>query len=563
METSIQTFIGMCQWGTSSFLVFSSNVFGELIYYSHFFALILSLAIGILVFFRDRKSLLNQLLFLITVMFSLWVFLDLVVWATEKPEYTMFFWSLMILVEPLVYALCLYFVDVFVNKKDISLKKKFGIFLPLLPIIILLPTKFVLQGFDLTNCNRDVSEGFIAVYYVYLIEIFYSFWILLFLFKEYRKAIQEMKKQILFIMAGIVMFLISFVSGNIIGSLTDNWVIAQIGLFGMPIFVGFLAYMIVKFKSFNIKLIGTQVLVFVLGFLVLAILFIRNIGDVRIVVGFTLLFVIALGYALVKSVKKEVEQKEELAKLNIDLQELLKQRESLVHLVTHKVKGSFTRSKYIFAGMLDGMFGDINEEVKKRAQQGLDSDNMGIETVDLVLNAANLEKGTVKYDMKNINFRELVESSISDKKISIEAKGLKLETEIKPARQGGDDTYNVLGDVLWLKEVSNNLIENALKYTREGKITVGLEKKDNPAKDGARKILFYVKDTGIGVTPEDKANLFTEGGRGKESVKINVDSTGYGLYSVRLIVDAHKGKVWMEPNKEANGSVFFVELDAV
>ncbi|MEK7060172.1 MAG: ATP-binding protein, partial [Patescibacteria group bacterium] len=133
----------------------------------------------------------------------------------------------------------------------------------------------------------------------------------------------------------------------------------------------------------------------------------------------------------------------------------------------------------------------------------------------------------------------------------------------------GDNTYNVLGDALWLKEVVNDLIENALKYTREGKITVGLEKK--PARNasgiadagGDKKILFYVRDTGIGITPEDKANLFTEGGRGKESVKINVDSTGYGLYSVRLIVDAHKGKVWMEPNKEANGSVFFVELDAV
>ena len=159
-----------------------------------------------------------------------------------------------------------------------------------------------------------------------------------------------------------------------------------------------------------------------------------------------------------------------MAKLNVDLQELLKQRESLVHLVTHKVKGSFTRSKYIFAGILDGTFGDINAEIKKRAQQGLESDNMGIETVDLVLNAANLEKGTVKYDMKIINFRELVESSMSDKKISIDAKGLKLETKL------GDDTYNVLGDALWLKEIANNLIENALKYTREGKITVGLGK---------------------------------------------------------------------------------------
>jgi signal transduction histidine kinase len=214
------------------------------------------------------------------------------------------------------------------------------------------------------------------------------------------------------------------------------------------------------------------------------------------------------------------------------------------------VKGSFTRSKYIFAGILDGTFGDINEEVKKRAEQGLESDNMGIETVDLVLNAANMEKGLIKYEMKPVDLKELVEKSISDKKVSVEAKGLKLETEID------NDTYNVLGDAIWLKEVSNNLIENAIKYTRDGKITVGLTKKN-------KKVLFYVKDTGVGVTEDDKKNLFTEGGRGKDSVKVNVDSTGYGLFSVRLIVEAHKGKVWMEPNKEGNGSIFFVELDAI
>jgi signal transduction histidine kinase len=240
----------------------------------------------------------------------------------------------------------------------------------------------------------------------------------------------------------------------------------------------------------------------------------------------------------------------ELGTANENLKELIKQRESLVHLVTHKVKGSFTHSKYIFAGILDGTFGDVNEEVKKRAEQGLESDDMGIETVDLVLNAANMQKGLIRYDMKDINFKELVDKSILDKKISAEAKGLKLETEIQ------DNNYTVLGDAIWLKEVVNNLIENSIKYTKEGKIAVGLLKKD-------QKILFYVKDTGIGITPEDKNNLFTEGGRGKDSVKINVDSTGYGLYSVKLIMEAHKGRVWMESNKDGIGSTFFVELDAV
>lgn len=237
----------------------------------------------------------------------------------------------------------------------------------------------------------------------------------------------------------------------------------------------------------------------------------------------------------------------DLGVANENLKTLIKQRENLVHLVTHKVKGSFTRSKYIFAGILDGTFGEISPEIKKRAEQGLESDNMGIETVDLVLNVANMEKGIVKYNMKIVDLKEIVLKTINEKKVAAETKGLKVETMIK------EDIYGVLGDAFWLKEAINNLIENSIKYTKEGKITVGLDKHDG-------KILLSVRDTGVGISDEDKKNLFTEGGRGKDSVKVNIDSTGYGLYSVKLIVEAHKGKVWAESEGINKGSTFFIEL---
>lgn len=550
METSIQTFISMCQWDTAKFLIFSGNVFAPLIYYSHFFALIPSFAIGLIILLRDKKSLVNQILFLITVLFSVWVLFDLVLWATEKPEFTMFFWAVLVLIEPLIYALCVYFIDVFINKEDISFKKKLGIFLPLLPIIILLPTNLVLNGFDLTNCDRAATQGPVSTYYVYAIEIVYVFWIFFFAFRKYFKTDKETKRQVLLMTTGIILFLLSFSLGNIIESFTSNWTIGQYGLFGMPVFVGFLAYMIIKFKTFNIKVLTTQVLVFVLAFLVFAILFIRYIQDVRLIVIATLLFVIVLGNVLIKSVKREIKQKEELAKLDADLENVIQQRESLMHLINHKVKGSFTHSKYIFAGLLDGQFGEISPEVKKIAQAGLDSDTMGIRTIDLILNAANLQSGTIKYEMLPVDLREIILKTIEDKKNSIEQKGLKLAMSMP------DEKVEIKGDIFWLKEVFNNLIENSLRYTEQGTISIGLAKKDG-------KIIFTIKDTGVGITPEDKKNLFTEGGRGKESTKFNVDSTGYGLYSVKLIVEAHKGRVWAESEGTGKGSEFYVEFDAI
>jgi signal transduction histidine kinase len=201
--------------------------------------------------------------------------------------------------------------------------------------------------------------------------------------------------------------------------------------------------------------------------------------------------------------------------------------------------------------MLDGTFGEISPEIRKRAQQGLDFDNGGLETVDLVLNVANMQNGIIKYEMKPVDFKELVEKVVSEKKIEAESKGLKLdEGEIK------SDDYNVLGDTIWLKEAVNNLVENSIKYTKEGNITVGLEKIDS-------KILLSVKDTGVGIIEEDKKNLFTEGGRGKDSIKVNVDSTGYGLYTVKLVVEGHKGRVWAESEGSGKGSQFYIELPLV
>ena len=99
-----------------------------------------------------------------------------------------------------------------------------------------------------------------------------------------------------------------------------------------------------------------------------------------------------------------------------------------------------------------------------------------------------------------------------------------------------------------------NLIDNAIKYTPAGAIHIELS-------DGVT-VRFAVQDSGIGITPEDMAHLFTEGGHGKDSIKTNVHSTGYGLFIAKQIVEAHGGKIWAESEGQGKGSRFIVELPA-
>ena len=136
-----------CSWDSASFLIFSDNVFGPLIYYSHFFALIPSLVVGWIIFSKDKKALINRIFFFITTAFALWTLFDLALWANEKPDLQMFFWSLINVIEPLIYAACLYFIYVFLEKQDLSFNKKLIIALTMTPILLLASTKYALIGF--------------------------------------------------------------------------------------------------------------------------------------------------------------------------------------------------------------------------------------------------------------------------------------------------------------------------------------------------------------------------------------------------------------------------------
>lgn len=539
-----------------TYFFFSPDV-PSLLYYAQIPATVVALLVSFYAFWNGRQFLLNKLLFVISILFSLWTISTLIAWTNIHGHFIAFVWSFFSLILGLISIFCIYFIYVFLNKKDITAKIKMILLALIAPILLLAPTYLNLSGFNITNCDAFDFEWFPFKAYGTFLGILAMAWILVLLIRQYRISTYDFRRQIILMGTGIELFLFSFFGMEFlatyftrIGILPDS-ALELYGLFGMVIFMIYISILMVRFKAFNVKLIATQALVWGLVILIGSQFFFIKTQINFVLNGFGFLASIILGQYLIKSVKKEIQQKEELIKLTINLRALIKQRESLVHLVTHKVKGSFTRTKFIFAGILDGTFGQISPEIKKVAQQGLDFDNGGIQTVDLVLNVANIQNGLIKYDMKPIDFKDIVIGIAEEKKLAAENKGLKIETEIK------DGSYQTTGDTFWLKEVVNNLIDNSIKYTKEGKITVELE---NIIKDGANKILLSIKDTGLGITEEDKKNLFTEGGRGKDSVKVNVDSTGYGLYTVKLIVDAHKGHVSAESEGPGKGSQFYVEL---
>ncbi len=521
----------------------------SLAYYSHLIPIVLSLLLAVLIIFKAKFNLFSKIFLSFVVSFCLWLFGDLVAWTSDSYNLIYAAWAPLVYLEIVFFTLGLYFAIVFERKSDIPNWNKILLFLLTLPPLVITVAGQSVTGFNHSFCEvfNNRSLDIYKLYYELVVLAVILFYAINPFFKKF--SWKNIKPK-LAVLGSMFLFLAIFGATEYLASVTGTYEFNLYSLFLLPLFLLAIIYSVFELDVFNVHILGTHYLVVGLVILMCGQLFFITDSTNRLLTIIAIVVAVILSIILFRNLKKESDQRVQIAKLNVQLNDLIKQRENLVHLVTHKVKGSFTRSKYIFAGMLDGTFGEISPEIKHRAEQGLESDNMGIETVDLVLSVANMQKGIVKYDMKEIDLKEVTLKTVSEKNLSAEMKGLKIETEI------GEDTYHVMGDVFWIKEVINNFIENSIKYTKEGKITVGLKKENG-------KVLLSVKDTGFGITDEDKKNLFTEGGRGKDSVKVNVDSTGYGLFSVKLIVDAHKGRVWAESEGQGKGAQFYVELAGV
>lgn len=538
----------LCPWESAQYLIFSSNV-PTLLYYSHFIAILAAIIFALALISRVRESLPIRLFIATIFFFTVWTVLDVLLWASNRADIVLFFWSLQILLEMLLYASAFYFAYVFATQKDLRFLWKLGLVILLTPIIVLLPTAYLLPSIDISFCNA--LETPFVIFFSYGFEILTSLFIVFVSFWGARTQ-PARKWEIMLFMVGILVFLIAFSSGNIVGSITEDWSLAQVGLFGMPVFIAFLTYTVVKFKAFNIKLIGAQALIISLVALIGSEFFFIQSNINRILTAITLIVTGAIGINLIRSVKKEVEQRERIEKLAQELQQTNNRQEILFHFIGHEVKGFLTKDAGAFASLLDGDFAPLPEALKPFVTQALAQSRDGARSVTDILTASNQKKGTMTYAKEPFDLKALVVEITEKLKPIAEGKGLTLTFSADEA--GAPYTFSgdkgKIGD-----NVLRNVIDNSINYTPSGSVAVSLKKENG-------KFVFMVKDTGIGITEEDKKRLFTEGGHGKNSQTINVHSTGYGLFIAKNIIEAHSGTIRAESEGEGKGATFVVELPA-
>ncbi len=240
---------------------------------------------------------------------------------------------------------------------------------------------------------------------------------------------------------------------------------------------------------------------------------------------------------------------EQLQTANEKLKGLDKLKTEFLSLASHQLRSPLTAIKGYTSMLSEGSFGPVTGEQKMAIDRVYESTEHLRKVVEDLLDVSKIEQGGMKFDMKEFNLSASVRDVIDTLAVTINEKGLEIIEEI-PA-----EPITVTGDAEKLRQVFINLVDNCLKYTQNGSITIGLDKR-------VEAVRFYVKDTGMGIAPEIMDELFQKFSRGIGGT-VNTGGSGLGLYLAKEIVEAHKGKVWAESEGAGKGSTFIAELPLV
>jgi signal transduction histidine kinase len=166
------------------------------------------------------------------------------------------------------------------------------------------------------------------------------------------------------------------------------------------------------------------------------------------------------------------------------------------------------------------------------------------------LNVSRIESGNMKYSLSDFNLKDETDHICDDLRIDAIKQGLGLIFRSDLKSHG-----IVHADIGKTVQILQNLIHNAIKYTKEGSIKV-LVRDDMVRK----KIFVDIQDTGVGMSEDDLENIFQKFERAKDANSVNVSGTGLGLFVALKMAQAMGGNITATSEGKDKGSIFTLEL---
>lgn len=232
------------------------------------------------------------------------------------------------------------------------------------------------------------------------------------------------------------------------------------------------------------------------------------------------------------------------------LEKLATYRRRFIGDVSHELKTPIFNIQGFIHTLLDGGLNDpeINIKYLQRAAKNVERLQAIVEDLETI---NKLESGQMILDLREFDIRDLMDEVFADMEMKARERDIRLTY-----KEGANQHFHVRADKETIRQVLINLVQNSIKYGREGGVT------KVSFYDMESYILLEVSDNGIGIAPEHLPHVFDRFYRVDKSRSREVGGTGLGLSIVKHIIEAHKQTINVRSNS-GQGSTFGLTLEKV
>jgi len=231
---------------------------------------------------------------------------------------------------------------------------------------------------------------------------------------------------------------------------------------------------------------------------------------------------------------------DQLAKAN-------KMKTEFVSIASHQLRTPLSAMRWTINLLEDNRVGEMGEEQKKYLALVKEGNERMIKLVNDLLDVSRIEMGRVLLQPGQTNLYVLIEKMVKDLSAVAQAGSIAIKLE------AAETLPNVYADPSKISMVIQNLIDNAIKYSRgRGEINIKAEKE-------GKFVKVAVRDQGVGIPENQQKQIFQKFFRSDNTLKNQTSGTGLGLFIAKSVVEESKGKIWFE-SKANEGTTFFFTL---
>ncbi len=233
----------------------------------------------------------------------------------------------------------------------------------------------------------------------------------------------------------------------------------------------------------------------------------------------------------------------ELGRLNLQLEQSSKAKSEFLANMSHELRTPMNAILGFTEMVLDGLYGAVPDDLKEPLADIQVNGRHLLRLINDVLDLSKIEAGRMQLALGEYSPREVVDI------VYVSLRSLAAEKGLEFAVDAPDGLPVAYGDNGRITQCLMNLAGNALKFTRQGRVEIGVQCVDD-------ELIYRVSDTGIGIPKEELENVFAEFRQVDSTVTREFGGTGLGLSITKRFVEMHGGRIWVE-SEIGSGCVFY------